>query len=92
MSPFTVFALCLQLCLIQSVLSGSIKSSYSSGSSCSSYGGEGCGQVGAAGNIEACGKTCVDGSVPVLGSVCFDGCAPACGSVSICGQCKCGCK
>ncbi|XP_063370991.1 chorion class high-cysteine HCA protein 12-like isoform X3 [Cydia amplana] len=97
MSPFTVFVLCLQLCLIQSVLTqkccGSGRNSYSSGSSCGSYGGEGCGQVGAAGNIDACGKTCVEGSVPVLGSVCFGGCAPACGSVSICGKCcGCGCK
>ncbi|XP_063631368.1 uncharacterized protein LOC134802662 [Cydia splendana] len=64
----------------------------SSGSSCGSYGGQGCGQVGAAGTIDACGTTCVTGAVPVLGDVCFGGCAPACGSVSICGQCGCGCN
>ncbi|XP_048002448.1 uncharacterized protein LOC125238990 [Leguminivora glycinivorella] len=102
MSPYTVLVLCIQICLIQSVFSqvccgskgyssgsyGISSGSYSGG--CGSYGGQGCGQVGVNGDIQACGNTCVQGCVPVLGSVCFDGCAPACGSVSICGQC-CGC-
>ncbi|XP_063391333.1 chorion class high-cysteine HCA protein 12-like isoform X2 [Cydia fagiglandana] len=93
MSPFTVFVLCLQLCLIQSVLSQNCcgSGSRSSGSG-GSYGGQGCGVVSAAGDIDACGTTCVTGAVPVLGDVCFSGCAPACGSVSICGQCGCGCN
>ncbi|XP_063391642.1 chorion class CA protein ERA.5-like [Cydia fagiglandana] len=105
MSPYTVLVLCIQICLIQSVMSqrccGSSIGSYGSSSgssygsssgSCGSYGGQGYGVVSAAGDIDACGNTCVTGAVPVLGSVSFSGCAPACGSVSICGQCGCGCN
>ncbi|XP_028041142.1 chorion class A protein L12-like [Bombyx mandarina] len=63
------------------------------GDGCGSYGGEGIGNVGVAGELPVGGVTAVGGRVPIIGGVEFGGPACAAGAVSICGHCAptCGC-
>ncbi|XP_062527947.1 chorion class A protein L12-like [Bombyx mori] len=96
-STFTFFILCVQACLIQVSWNGlgagwnGIDGEYGAG--CGSYGGEGIGNVGVAGELPVAGTTAIIGRVPIIGAVEYGGQACAVGTVSIYGHCApiCGC-